>query len=73
MALSGSGRWISARRLAMKVKCHLMFGMLALTVDQIFRAFKPNQGTTHITAIYMLLNILYNKFELHMFSNPIPA
>jgi len=27
----------------MKVKCHLMFGMLALTVDQIFRAFKPDQ------------------------------
>lgn len=34
------GRFIRVRG-AIKVKCHLMFGMLALTVDQIFRAFKP--------------------------------
>lgn len=35
------GRFVRVRG-AMKVKCHLMFGMLALTVDQIFRAFKPD-------------------------------
>lgn len=34
------GRSVRVRG-AVKVKCHLMFGMLALTVDQIFRAFKP--------------------------------
>jgi hypothetical protein len=34
------GRTIRVRG-ALKVKCHLMFGILALTVDQIFRAFKP--------------------------------
>jgi len=35
------GRFVRVRG-AIKVKCHLMFGMLALTVDQIFRAFKPD-------------------------------
>ena len=39
------GRFVRVRG-AMKVKCHLMFGMLALTVDQIFRAFKPDPVPT---------------------------
>jgi hypothetical protein len=36
------GRFVRVRG-AIKVKCHLMFGILALTVDQIFRLkpFKP--------------------------------
>jgi hypothetical protein len=35
------GRYVRVRG-AVKVKCHLMFGMLALTVDQIYRAFSPD-------------------------------
>jgi hypothetical protein len=29
-----------------KAKCHLMFGMLALTIDQIFRVAKPEKAAT---------------------------
>lgn len=35
------GRTLRVRG-AVKVKCHLMFGILVLTVDQIFRAFSPS-------------------------------
>ncbi len=35
------GRTVRVRGAA-KVKCHLMFGMLVLTVDQIIRAFRPS-------------------------------
>ena len=38
------GRFVRVRG-AIKVKCHLMFGMLALTVDQILRALKPENRT----------------------------
>jgi len=38
------GRFVRVRG-AIKVKCHLMFGMLALTVDQILRALKPETRT----------------------------
>ncbi len=33
------GRFVRVRG-AVKVKCHLMFGILALTVDQLIRLFK---------------------------------
>lgn len=35
------GRFVRVRG-ALKVKCHLMFGILALTVDQLFRAVMPD-------------------------------
>jgi len=38
------GRFVRVRG-AIKVKCHLMFGMLALTVDQILRALRPETRT----------------------------
>ena len=40
------GRFVRVRG-AIKVKCHLMFGILVLAVDQIFRleAFKPAPAT----------------------------
>jgi hypothetical protein len=36
-----------------KVKCHLMFGILVLAVDQIFRlkAFKPASARPTVTAM----------------------
>ena len=39
------GRFLRVRG-AIKVKCHLMFGIVALAVDQIFRVetFKPAQA-----------------------------
>jgi hypothetical protein len=39
------GRFVRVRG-AVKVKCHLMFGILVLAVDQIFRvtAFRPAQA-----------------------------
>ena len=38
------GRFVRVRG-AIKVKCHLMFGMLALTVDQILRTLRPETRT----------------------------
>ncbi|MEI8396962.1 MAG: transposase [Rhodospirillaceae bacterium] len=38
------GRFVRVRG-AIKVKCHLMFGMLALTVDQILRALRTEPRT----------------------------
>src|SRR5512144_2486008 len=37
------GRFVRVRG-ALKVKCHLMFGLLALPVDPIFRTCKPDAG-----------------------------
>jgi hypothetical protein len=37
----GGGRFVRVRG-AMTAKCHLLFGVLALTVDPILRAFKPD-------------------------------
>jgi hypothetical protein len=38
---------------AIKMKCHLMFGILVLAVDQIFRlkAFKPAPARPTVTAM----------------------